>query len=171
MSSNSTSEDLLPTRRVALSLSLFAGFSTMSIALAIALGALTGVGAYTFGYGEGLSYLSSDPTACTNCHVMQDYFDSWQQSSHHHVAVCVDCHLPHDLASKYLSKADNGFFHSLAFTLNNFHEPIEIKPRNARILQHNCVSCHREFVHDTLPSSQQYEELRCTHCHAGVGHG
>ena len=90
----------------------------------ILLGILTGVGAFTFGYGKGWSYLSNDPDGVHNCHVMQDHYDSWQKSSHRHVAVCNDCHLPHHPIGKWVTKGDNGFFHSLAFTLENFHEPI-----------------------------------------------
>ena len=32
------------------------------------LGILTGVGAFTFGYGQGWSYLSNNPATCANCH-------------------------------------------------------------------------------------------------------
>lgn len=132
---------------------------------------LLGVGGFTFGYAKGLSYLSADPAACANCHIMQDYFDTWQKSSHHHVAVCIDCHLPHSFVRKYAAKADNGFFHSMAFTLNNFHEPIQIKPRNRRIAQENCVACHQNVVEQMLPESAGEEMLQCIHCHADVGHG
>ena len=100
----------------------------------VSIGTALGVGAYTFRYAEGLSYFSNDPKACVNCHVMREHFDTWQKASHHAVATCNDCHLPHDFVSKYLAKAENGFFHSKAFTLQDFPEPIRIKPRNARIL-------------------------------------
>lgn len=140
-------------------------------ALAVAVGVLAGVGAFTFGYGQGLSYFSTDPAACANCHVMQPYLESWQKSSHHHVAGCIDCHLPHGFVGKYIAKADNGFFHSMAFTLGNFPEPIRIKSRNRRITQHNCVACHRDFVDALLPVHAGGEALACIHCHADVGHG
>lgn len=143
---------------------------TLSIALAVLLGGLSGLGALTFGYGQGLRYLSSDPAACTNCHVMQGHFDSWQKSSHRHVAVCNDCHLPHDFAGKWLTKLDNGFFHSLAFTLENFHEPIQIKPRNRRVTQRACLHCHADLVHSMLPAKPGGEMLLCIHCHEDVGH-
>jgi cytochrome c nitrite reductase small subunit len=55
---------------------------------------------------------------------MQPQFDSWQKSSHHSSASCVDCHLPHEPIKKWIAKAENGFLHSKAFTLQNFHEPI-----------------------------------------------
>jgi cytochrome c nitrite reductase small subunit len=31
-----------------------------------------GVGTFTFGYARGFSYLSADPRACVNCHVMNE---------------------------------------------------------------------------------------------------
>jgi cytochrome c nitrite reductase small subunit len=140
------------------------------VLLTVMLGVLGGVGAFTFGYGQGASYLSNDPTACVNCHVMQDHYDTWQNSSHRHVAVCNDCHLPHDPIGKWVTKADNGFFHSLAFTLENFHEPIEIKPRNSRVAQNACLHCHAEFVHQQIPAKSDGEMLSCVHCHSDVGH-
>jgi cytochrome c nitrite reductase small subunit len=45
------------------------------IAVTILLGALAGLflglGAYTFLYAKGYSYLTNNPAACANCHVMQ----------------------------------------------------------------------------------------------------
>ena len=140
------------------------------VVLAVLLGLLGGIGAFTFGYGKGASYLSNDPVGCANCHVMQGNFDSWQNSSHRHVAVCNDCHLPHNFVGKWITKADNGFFHSLAFTLENFHEPIQIKPRNRRVTQQACLDCHGELVHEMLPATSDGEMLLCIHCHSDVGH-
>ncbi len=160
------------------------GFPTLglgSITLAVVLGMFSGAGIFTFGYGKGASYISNDPKSCVHCHAMQDHFDSWTHSSHQHVAVCNDCHLPHNFAGKCFTKADNGFFHSLAFTLQNYHEPIRIKARNSRITQNACIDCHRDFVHAVLPPDaslaspagemlRQQESLSCVHCHADVGH-
>lgn len=143
----------------------------LSVALVALLGVLGGLGAFTFGYGQGGSYLSSDPAACTNCHVMQGHFDSWAKSSHRHVAVCNDCHLPHDApVGKWITKADNGFFHSLAFTLDDFHEPIRIKPRNQRITQAACLHCHGDFVHPAFGGEDRRDALQCAHCHVDAGH-
>lgn len=142
----------------------------LPLAAALALGVLAGLGAFTFGYGEGTAYLMNDPAACANCHVMQDHYDAWQASSHHDVATCNDCHLPHDFVGKWVVKADNGFFHSLAFTTGNFHEPIQIKPRNARVAQNACLHCHKDFVHSLLPAERGGDMLSCVHCHSDVGH-
>ncbi len=139
-------------------------------ACAIAIGILVGMCTFTFGYGQGASYLSNKPETCVNCHVMQGHMDSWQQSSHHHVAVCNDCHLPHDAVGKWVTKADNGFFHSLAFTVGGYNDPIQIKPRNKRVAESSCVYCHKDFVHNLLPATAGGDMQSCIHCHADVGH-
>ena len=144
----------------------------IGVSFAVLIGIVIGLGTFTFDYGEGLSYFSTDPKACTNCHIMQPYYDSWQKASHHTVATCVDCHLPHDMVGKYIAKADNGYRHSWAFTFQNFHEPIQIIPRNARILQGNCLSCHGDMVHQlTAGSTTDLDAVTCVHCHIDVGHG
>ena len=143
---------------------------TSIVIVAVILGAALGLGTYTFAYARGWAYMTDDARACANCHVMQAHYDAWQQSSHAHVAVCNDCHLPHDPIGKWVVKADNGFFHSLAFTLENFHEPIQIKPRNRRVTQSTCLHCHAELVHEILPDEAEGEMLSCVHCHRDVGH-
>ncbi len=143
----------------------------LSVLCAAAFGILGGLGAFTFGYGEGAAYLTNNPASCANCHVMQPHYDSWSKSSHHAVATCNDCHLPHDFAGKWITKADNGFFHSLAFTTNDFHDPIQIKERNRRVTQQSCIDCHSETVHSMFPEASGGEMQLCIKCHAGVGHG
>jgi len=143
----------------------------LSIMCAAAFGVFGGLGAFTFSYGEGTAYLQNNPASCANCHVMQSSYDSWTQSSHHAVATCNDCHLPHDVLGKWITKADNGFFHSLAFTTNEFHEPIQIKDRNREVTQHACLYCHQDFVNHMLPAQTGGEMQRCVHCHGDVGHG
>lgn len=135
-------------------------------------GILIGIAAFTFEYAHGLSYFSHDPRACANCHIMNPQYDSWQSASHHTSATCVDCHLPHSGLGKWIAKADNGFRHSKGFTLEDFPEPIRIKPGNARHLQHNCLRCHGDLVHDLVSSSgSELHEVHCVHCHRDVGHG
>lgn len=138
------------------------------LALAIVGGLSAGIGAYTFQYAEGLSYLSKDPLACVNCHIMQPQYDSWQKASHHTVAGCVDCHLPAEGMEKWVAKASNGWHHSKGFTFQDFEEPIRIKGDNARILQENCLRCHADLVHDAFALG---EDMSCVHCHRDVGHG
>ena len=148
---------------------------------AVVAGVWLGLGLFTFNYAEGFSYFGSDPKSCAHCHIMNSQYDSWVKGSHHAVAVCNDCHLPHDNAvHKLYVKASNGYHHSEAFTLMNFAEPIRIKPSNAQVLEANCLRCHGAFVdaitsHGTLgvptDPEQQADLYGCVRCHQEVGHG
>jgi len=146
--------------------------SRMLLAAVVLVGLVLGLGAFTFRYAEGLSYFSTDPRACANCHIMNDEYASWSKAPHHAVARCVDCHLPVDLVGKYVAKGLNGYHHSKGFTLEDFHEPIQIKPHNAAILQANCLRCHGDFVHDIVQGGKtDRDAVQCVHCHRGAGHG
>jgi len=154
------------------------GLSLAGLVPCVLLGVLLGTGAYTVNYAEGFSYLSNDPKACVNCHIMREQYDGWQKASHHAVATCNDCHVPHEFIPKYLVKAENGFWHSKGFTLQDFPEPIRLRPVSSRILQANCLHCHRELVNDILrhvPTGEHgptgNEKTDCVHCHSAVGHG
>jgi cytochrome c nitrite reductase small subunit len=142
------------------------------VGLAALVGVPAGVGAFTFIYAKGFSYLSTDPRACVNCHVMNPQYDGWLKSGHRHTATCVDCHLPAHGLAKWVAKADHGFRHSTAFTLQNFKEPIEITPHDLALVQDNCVRCHADVVHAVaIAPGPRGESLDCMHCHAGAGHG
>jgi len=147
------------------------GMTLAGVLLAALVGVALGQSLYTFRYAEGLSYFSSDPRACVNCHIMRPQYDGWQKASHHTVAKCVDCHLPHDFLGKYYTKAENGFWHSKGFTLQDFPEPIRMRDVSRRVVQQNCLHCHADFVHDILTVRHEKEELNCVHCHRTVGHG
>ncbi|MFN0136349.1 MAG: cytochrome c nitrite reductase small subunit [Phycisphaerae bacterium] len=138
--------------------------------LAIVVGALVGIGGFTFVYAEGGSYLSNDAAACANCHVMQTHYDGWTRSSHHAVATCNDCHTPHDFFGKWITKARNGYHHSMAFTLGGFPEPIRITPVNREITEQACRYCHAEMTQQIDHLAPGGEEMSCIRCHAGVGH-
>lgn len=145
--------------------------------MAVAVGLTAGIGAYTFRYAEGLSYFSTDPKACVNCHIMRPQYDGWQKASHHAVAVCIDCHLPHDFVPKYLAKAENGWRHGEKFTTQSFQEPIFVQARGGEILQDNCLRCHGPLVDELARKSGTddphagWGSPPCVHCHAQVGHG
>jgi len=150
----------------------FAGLRARSLGLSLLLGVLLGAGATTLYTSEALSYLSDDPAACAHCHVMRDPYDSWQKAGHHAHATCNGCHLPASFIPKYFSKAENGYWHSKGFTLQDFHEPIRIRPKNRAILNDNCKRCHRQFVREITPHAGGGENrLDCVRCHQGAGHG
>ncbi|MCK6598185.1 MAG: cytochrome c nitrite reductase small subunit [Bdellovibrionaceae bacterium] len=141
--------------------------------LLILISAFLGLASYGFFYAKGYSYMSDDPNACVNCHVMQDQMDSWQKSTHHHVAKCNDCHLPHNVVGKYAIKAVNGFNHSAAFTLQNFKDPIQIKEHSRSVVLNSCISCHEPMTANISVHKNQFQknDLNCLNCHQQVGHG
>lgn len=159
---------------------------------ALLLGVGAGIGVYTFSYAKGLSYFGTDPRACTNCHIMNPEYASWQKSSHHTAAVCIDCHLPHEFVPKYIAKAENGYRHGKLFTTQTFEEPITVKPAGLAILQNNCERCHADLIHGLAGGAAHHgqgsgaagaarggaaqraadgQAPPCLHCHWGAGHG
>lgn len=137
--------------------------------LGLTLGAAFGLGTYTFVYARGYSYLTNDPTACANCHVMQEYYSAWMKGPHHAAASCNDCHTPHDLVGKYAVKAANGFFHSLAFTVGPIPDAIVIKERSEKVAEGACRSCHGSLT-EAISGEHSQQDIACLHCHADVGH-
>ncbi len=138
--------------------------------LGAAIGLVAGVGGYTFIYAKGGSYLTNNPAACANCHIMQDHYDAWIKSSHRSVATCNDCHTPENVIGKYLTKADNGFWHSFAFTTGDYPDPLRIKLRNHKITENACRKCHQDIVLAVESPHHGTEAMSCVRCHRDVGH-
>jgi cytochrome c nitrite reductase small subunit len=143
--------------------------------IAVLLGLAVGVGGYTFVYAKGYSYLTNDPAACANCHIMNDHYNGWVKSSHRSIAACNDCHTPPGLIPKYLTKASNGFWHSFAFTTGRYPDPLRIKRSNHEVTEKACRNCHVEVTqmieggsHPGVYSSD--DDLSCVRCHNSVGH-
>ena len=155
------------------------GRARLALVAAALMGVAIGLGAFTFVYAKGASYLTNDPAACANCHVMNEHYDAWRKSSHHAVAVCNDCHTPHDFVGKYTTKALNGFWHSFYFTTGGYPDPLRITPRNREVTEHSCRFCHQEMT-DAIEHGAGYPEadeaseegntFTCVRCHASVGH-
>lgn len=173
-----------------------AKISVAALVASAAVGAFVGSAGYTFHNARGTSYLSDDPKACVNCHIMQEQYDAWTHASHGRVATCNDCHVPHSsVLAKYYVKAEHGYRHSKGFTFQDFHEPIRITPDSRRVVVDNCVRCHQSIGDDlTVHAKTKGGVLSglfgvkatsegmpwgaggsvgadCLHCHARVGHG
>ena len=138
----------------------------------LAVAGLTGgVGVFTFVYAKGTSYLSDRPEACDNCHVMNLVYEGWIKGGHQHVAVCNDCHVPHDFIGKWLTKADNGLHHSWAFTFKEIPPSLRAKEKSQRVVQDNCIRCHSEMAENAAAgSSGAGPALACKACHRQAGH-
>jgi cytochrome c nitrite reductase small subunit len=143
------------------------------IVVGTTMGFALGVGAYTFFYAKGASYLTNDPKACVNCHVMQEQYDGWIKSSHRSVATCNDCHAPHNFIRKYKTKGLNGFWHSFYFTTGTYHDPILITKRNQKVTEEACRYCHSDIVETIEGPAGKHSEAdktSCIRCHRNVGH-
>lgn len=140
------------------------------IGVAMLAGLTLGIGSYTFVYARGYSYLTDDPAACANCHVMEEQYAGWTRSSHRSVAVCNDCHTPAGPVAKYITKANNGFWHSFAFTTGWYPDHIRATPRNKRITEAACQKCHAEMTAAIRTAHPSGETVQCVRCHDSVGH-
>ncbi len=139
------------------------------LAMAGVFGGIVGLGGFTFTYAQGASYLSNDPRACVNCHVMRDVYDAWSHGSHKAVAVCNDCHTPHELVAKYAVKAIDGVKHSTAFTLGGYPDTIRIDSFDRPIVYQNCLRCHGDLV-APMSHAGEKDPTDCLRCHRDVGH-
>lgn len=113
-----------------------------------------------------------------NCHVMAPQFATWQHSSHARVAVCNDCHVPHDnFFRKYLFKAQDGLRHASMFTLRLEPQVIQIKEAGVKVVQENCIRCHITLVDNvsahkvTGDNYTKGEGRLCWQCHRETPHG
>ena len=141
-------------------------------------GVLIGVGVFIAQISNATSYLSSDPQACINCHVMHPQYATWQRSSHSEVTTCIDCHVPHDnIFNKYRFKASDGMRHATIFTMRTEPQVIRIKEEGAAAVQANCVRCHTSVLQDISIHDITYEDVMegrgklCWDCHREVPHG
>lgn len=148
------------------------------IPVLFALGVLIGLGLMILRVSNAFSYLSDDPEACINCHVMTTQFASWQHSSHRRCASCNDCHVPHDnVIRKYYFKATDGLRHSAIFTLRMEPQVIMIKDAGQTVVQENCIRCHEHLVSETSlvsvtkESSMHGAGKLCWECHRETPHG
>ncbi|MCX7611193.1 MAG: cytochrome c nitrite reductase small subunit [Ignavibacterium sp.] len=128
--------------------------------------------------GRATSYLSNNPSACVNCHVMAPYYATWEKGSHGRVATCNDCHIPQDnFIKSYLFKAKDGMRHSYVFTFRLEPQVIRIKQAGKDVVQQNCIRCHINQIHPVSVraiSSQKIQEDGdgyCWDCHRETPHG
>lgn len=141
-------------------------------ACALSTGAMAGLGAYVLVLSNAVSYMSDDPKACINCHIMRPQYATWQHSSHARAASCNDCHVPHDSTfKKYWFKANDGLRHSLLFTLRKERQVIQAIPESQHVIQANCVRCHTTVVEDVADKVHSASDRSCIECHREVPHG
>jgi len=139
---------------------------------------MTGLGFFMAKEAEVVSYMSDDPLACVNCHVMTSVYNSWQHSSHREWASCNDCHVPQDnILNKYYFKAKDGLFHASVFTLRAEPEVMFMREASEEVVQDNCMRCHIQQVTQTKydgyinDHAANRTDRKCWECHKEVPHG
>ncbi|MCK9617498.1 MAG: cytochrome c nitrite reductase small subunit [Lentimicrobiaceae bacterium] len=149
----------------------------------IALGIFTGFSAYIFYTSRAWSYLSDDPQACVNCHIMTPEYATWSHSSHKHITNCNECHVPHNnVFNKYFFKAKDGLYHASIFTLRAEPQVIHAKEASIKVIKENCERCHTDAVDNEKmlvasvlrkdsEEEEKEEERLCWECHRETPHG
>jgi len=139
------------------------------IAVYSLVGVAVGLAIVVARISNAASYMSSSPLACINCHVMTDAYASWQRGSHGRVAVCVDCHVPHDnIVAKLAFKGADGLKHSAVFTMGTAPQVLRLSAPARPVVQANCTRCHEDQLGMIrLPGPQ---ERTCWDCHNNI-HG
>ena len=149
------------------------------IPVIVLLGIFIGLGTYSFYISKAWSYISDDPKACVNCHIMAPQYATWIHSSHRETAHCNDCHVPHDnFARKYYFKGKDGLRHATLFTLRAERQVIFIGHEGKEVVQENCIRCHTDLFDQSKIITQtkgQYQvhntDRECWECHRDVPHG
>ena len=146
--------------------------SALQLTLLCLIGGVVGLGSYAFVYARGYSYLLNNPSACANCHLMNEQYSGWVKSSHHSVATCNDCHTPHNVVGKYAVKATDGFLHSFYFTTGKYPDNIEISSLGRKVVEGACRRCHAAITQaiDAQNVHESAHGVECTRCHLSVGH-
>lgn len=147
-------------------------------AVAVLFGAIVGLTMYMAKVANVASYMTDDPQACINCHVMTTEYITWKHSSHREVASCNDCHVPHEnVVKKYAFKAKDGLYHASMFTLRAEPQAIVMKEAGQEVVQNNCIRCHFNQVTDAKTVSWVASHVddrldrTCWECHRTVPHG
>ncbi|MDO5607906.1 MAG: cytochrome c nitrite reductase small subunit [Capnocytophaga sp.] len=142
------------------------------------MGLMLGMVAFLFYISKAHSYLSDDPKACVNCHIMAPEYATWLHSSHGRNAVCNDCHVPHDnVLRKYYFKAADGLRHATMFTLRMEPQVITMHSPGQMVVQENCIRCHDQLNsvvgtgQVTAQMAHAGEGKLCWDCHTDVPHG
>ncbi len=141
-------------------------------------GSFVGLFIYAFFASRAYSYLSDDPSACVNCHIMSPYYATWSHSSHGRNTTCNDCHVPHNnVVNKYFFKAKDGLRHAAVFTIRGEDQALIAIDASSRVIMDNCIRCHQqlntEFVKTGRMAFKDIKEMNgnaCWDCHRDVPH-
>ena len=144
----------------------------------VLMGIIVGAGGLFLYMLRAHSYLTDEPSACVNCHIMTPYYATWMHSSHSRNATCNDCHVPHDnLVSKWFFKGKDGMNHVSVFLAKGEPQVIQAHEASSQVIMNNCIRCHTqlntEFVKTGMISYTEAKEgkgLTCWDYHTDIPH-
>ena len=111
--------------------------------------------------------MAESPAFCGSCHSMTQAHASWQVSNHKQID-CTECHLPNNnLVAKLIAKGQTGMNDVYHETLRDYPATIRVSTSGMRIVQDNCLRCHRSTVENTQMAAGGQD---CTKCHLGLVH-
>ena len=155
--------------------SLFTGFGAALMLLVVAVFGAVALGAYAI-------EITGHPKFCVSCHNMDDYYVSWEHSSHQDVA-CIECHAKPGAAGLVAAKAQ-GMVQLVQYISGSYGTKPHGELSNASCQQ---VGCHEEigkdeklvllydrinFRHDRhLNEHPNGKTLNCVSCHGQTVEG
>ncbi|WP_315352973.1 cytochrome c nitrite reductase small subunit [Phocaeicola abscessus] len=145
----------------------------------VLMGIIVGAGGLFLYMLRAHSYLTDEPSACVNCHIMTPYYATWMHSSHSRNATCNDCHVPHDnLVSKWFFKGKDGMNHVSVFLAKGEPQVIQAHEASSQVIMNNCIRCHTQLNTEFVKTgridymmSQAGAGKACWDCHRDVPHG
>ena len=149
------------------------------IVLCILAGVIVGAGLLCLYFLRAHTYVTDEPSACVNCHVMTPYYASWMHSSHGRDATCNDCHVPQENAvKKWAFKGTDGVKHVAAFVTSSEPQVIHAQTASSQVVMNNCIRCHEQLNQEFVKTgridfiaTQAGEGKACWDCHRDIPHG
>ena len=115
----------------------------LKVMLLLVCGVVVGLGGLFLYLLRFHTYLTDDPSACVNCHIMAPYYATWMHGAHARNTTCNDCHVPHDnVFRKYFFKGKDGMNHVYKFVTRQERQAIQAIDESAEVIMENCVRCH-----------------------------
>lgn len=141
-------------------------------------GIFVGLSLFIVFHSRAFSYLSDNPSACVNCHIMMPYYATWSHSSHAIHTNCNDCHVPHNnTLNKYFFKAKDGLRHATVFTFHNEPQVMQAIDASSEVILNNCIRCHTQLNTEFVKTGTQTYKMivdnngkACWDCHRDVPH-
>ena len=137
---------------------------------ALIAGVVAGGGLYFLYLLRAHTYLTDEPSACVNCHIMSPYYATWMHSSHSRNATCNDCHVPHEnFVKKWTFKGMDGVKHVAAFLTSSEPQVIQAHPASSQVIMNNCIRCHEQLNRQAGNHQQGYAvagEIKAFPCRA-----